>query len=114
MVRRPTYLNDARLYSAVTFRPFGQKGGTTLRLHYETGKINGSPPSRILPVENLSRFLNQPDLFPALPDVARVSINPVGPSRRGHVLTLDRRRNLRGVCKSSTENGVKRCTLRFA
>ena len=77
MVRRPTYLNDARLYSAVTFRPFGQKGGTTLRLHYETGKINGSPPSRILPVENLSRFLNQPDLFPALPDVARVSINPV-------------------------------------
>ena len=37
-----------------------------------------------------------------------------GPCRRGHVLTLDRRRNLRGVCKSSTENGVKRCTLRFA
>ena len=36
------------------------------------------------------------------------------PSRRGHVLTLDRRRNLRGLCKSSTENGVKRCTLRFA
>ena len=77
MVRRPTYLNDARLYSAVTFRPFGQKGGTTLRLHYETGKINGSPPSRILPVENLSRFLNQPDLFPALPDVARVSIGSI-------------------------------------
>ncbi|MDA1069761.1 MAG: TonB-dependent receptor plug domain-containing protein, partial [Verrucomicrobia bacterium] len=75
--QRPTFQNDERFYMALTYKPFGRESGTTIRAHYETGKINGTPPSVVLPVESLSRFLNQPDLFPERPNVERVMINPV-------------------------------------
>lgn len=75
--QRPTYRNDERFYMAVTYKPFGKEGGTTIRAHYETGKIEGIPPSTLLPQENLSRFLNKPDLFPERPDVTQVKVNPV-------------------------------------
>jgi len=76
--QRPTFKNDERFYTAITLKPFGKENkGTTIRAHYETGSVDGNSPNNVLPMENLSRFLNEPDLFPERPDVKQVSINPV-------------------------------------
>lgn len=55
--QRPTYRDDDRGFAAVTYRPFRN---TTLRAHFEKGRINGNPPEVLLPQENLSSFLNEP------------------------------------------------------
>jgi len=55
--QEPTFLDDDRGYLAVTYRPFRN---TTLRAHFEKGKIDASPPEVLLPQENLSTFLNEP------------------------------------------------------
>lgn len=55
--QEPTYRDDDRGYAAVTYRPLRN---TTLRAHFEKGKISGNPPEVLLPQENLSTFFNEP------------------------------------------------------
>lgn len=69
--QRPTYRNDDRLYAAVTFKPFRN---TTLRAHFESGKIDANPPDVLLPAESLSTFLHEPI-------VGRAAIDMVGNMR---------------------------------
>lgn len=55
-VQNPTYKDDERVYTAVTFRPFGN-GSTTIRAHFEDGKIEGNPPDTMLPAHALDSFI---------------------------------------------------------
>lgn len=57
--QRPTFYNDDRLYATVTYRPF-KNLETSFRAHFEGGRTDGNSPDVLLPVENLSTFLNEP------------------------------------------------------
>ena len=65
--QEPTYKDEDRQYAAVTFRPF-KHDRTVLTAHVENGRIRGNSPQTLLPVENLSTFLDNPS-------VKRISID---------------------------------------
>lgn len=71
--QRPTYLEDKRLYAAVTYKPFAD---TTVRAHFEKVKTKANPPDALLPQENLSMFLDAPG------GLARASIDVVDNVRK--------------------------------
>jgi len=66
--QEPTYKDEDRQYGAVTVRPF-KNANTVIRAHVENGRIRGNAPQTLLPVDNLSTFLNDPV-------VGRLSIDP--------------------------------------
>lgn len=57
--QEPTYKDDDRQYGAITYRPF-KHDRTVITAHVENGRIRGNSPQTLLPVENLSTFLNDP------------------------------------------------------
>lgn len=73
--QRPTYKNDDRIYSAFTYRPFGDSK-TAIRGFIERGEIMGNAPDVLLPQENFSTFLDLP---------ARFNTNMVRDWRNGYI-----------------------------
>jgi len=57
--QRPTYKNDDRIYTAFSYRPFGNEN-TVFRGHMETGEILGNAPDVLLPQVNFDTFLRAP------------------------------------------------------
>jgi len=57
--QRPTFKDDDRIYTAITFRPFGNQN-TEIRGYMETGSINGNAPDVLLPQQNFDTFLETP------------------------------------------------------
>jgi outer membrane receptor protein involved in Fe transport len=57
--QRPTYKNDDRIYTAFTYRPFGNEN-TVISGHLERGEIVGNAPDVLLPQNNLDTFLDLP------------------------------------------------------
>jgi hypothetical protein len=57
--QRPTYKNDDRIYTAFSYRPFGNEN-TVFRGHMETGEILGNAPDVLLPQVNFDTFLRTP------------------------------------------------------
>ncbi len=57
--QRPTFKNDDRIYTAFTYRPFGNEN-TIFRGHMETGEILGNAPDVLLPQVNFDTFLRAP------------------------------------------------------
>ena len=72
--QKPTYKDDERFYATATYRPLKD---TTIRAHFESGDIDGNPPDVLLPAQNLSTFLDVPDVFPELQELERLSVNVV-------------------------------------
>ena len=60
--QRPTYKNDDRIYTAFTYRPFGNSN-TEIQGYLERGEIIGNAPDVLLPQENFSTFLDLPARF---------------------------------------------------
>ena len=56
--QRPTYKDDDRIYTAFTYRPFGNTN-TVLSGHFERGEQIGNAPDVLLPQHNLDTFLNE-------------------------------------------------------
>jgi len=57
--QRPTYKDDDRIYTAFTYRPFGNEN-TVIKGYMERGEIIGNSPDVLLPQDNLSQFLKLP------------------------------------------------------
>ncbi len=55
--QRPTYKNDDRLYTAFTYRPFGN-ANTIVSGYFERGEQIGNAPDVLLPQHNLDTFLD--------------------------------------------------------
>ena len=60
--QRPTYKDDDRIYTAFTYRPFGNQN-TEIKGYMERGEIIGNSPDVLLPQDNLSQFLELPARF---------------------------------------------------
>ncbi len=65
--QEPTFKDDDRQYGAVTYRPF-KHADTVITAHVENGRIRGNSPDVLLPLNNLSVFLNDATL-------GRMSVN---------------------------------------
>ena len=78
------------------------RGGT-----YREEVVVGKPNLSIIAQEGEAVLLTGCDLISGW-ETHRIEASGVGPSRRGHALTLDRRRTLRGVCKSWPQGGPSR------
>jgi len=57
--QRPTYKDDDRIYTAFSYRPFGNEN-TIFRGHMERGEIYGNAPDVLLPQVNFDTFLRAP------------------------------------------------------
>ena len=100
--QRPTYKNDDRIYTAFSYRPFGNQN-TVISGYMERGEQIGNAPDVLLPQHNLDTFLNEPivgrmslDAY----DLVRYFNNPEGPNntnqrrtgvRRGSTTIFDSR-----------------------
>jgi hypothetical protein len=52
----PAFEDDERFFGALTFKPFGADGNTTIRANFESGKIDANRPRLSPPVDALSAW----------------------------------------------------------
>jgi len=76
--QRPTYKDDDRLYATMTLRPFGHQD-TVIKAHYETGEVLGNAPDVLMPINNLSTFLDYKESFDVYDNIRRFN-NQEGPN----------------------------------
>ncbi len=57
--QRPTFKDDDRIYTAFSYRPFGNSN-TVFSGYMENGSIKGNAPDILLPQQNFSTFLETP------------------------------------------------------
>ncbi|GAB5561261.1 MAG: hypothetical protein SynsKO_29080 [Synoicihabitans sp.] len=88
--QRPTYKDDDRLYATLTFRPFGHQN-TVIKAHYETGEVIGNAPDVLMPINNLSTFLDYKMSFDVYENIRRFN-HQEGPN-------LNQWRNNRNVAR---------------
>jgi hypothetical protein len=76
--QRPTFKDDDRIYATMTFRPFGNDD-TVIKAHYETGSVLGNAPDVLMPINNLSTFLDYKAPFDTYDNLLRFN-NQEGPT----------------------------------
>lgn len=77
--QRPTYKDDDRIFGTFTFRPFGNQS-TVIKGHFENGSVIGNAPDVLLPINNLSTFVENPQSFDIFDNVNRFN-HAEGPNR---------------------------------
>jgi len=77
--QRPTYKDDDRIFATFTLRPFGTTS-TVIKGHFENGSVLGNAPDVLMPINNLSTFVEHPQSFDIFENVNRFN-NAEGPNR---------------------------------